>query len=221
MNLRYTLLLAAAGLSFACFGKDDAPTLKTTVFDCEAWELGAPPKDVFVVEGKISVVSSDGGKALAIDPAEIVDATAQVGDSAAGASIIEARMFASRRGRSVPRFGVSVHGMSGHRLLVNCAKKQLDLVKADEVVASAPFVWAAETWTRVKLSVTKAADGSWVIEGKAWADGSEEPKEAAIRHLEPAEKIRGNGKAAFWGTPFSGTPILIDDVKVQMEVKAD
>jgi len=195
--------------------------MKTVVFDCEAWELGAPPKEVFVVEGNISVVSRDGGKALLIDPTEIVDATAQVGDSAAGAAIIEARVFASRRGRSVPRFGVSVHGMSGHRLLVNCAKKQLDLVKSEEVIASAPFVWTADSWTRLKLGVTKAADGSWVIEGKAWADGAEEPKEATIRHQEPAEKIKGNGKAAFWGTPFSGTPILVDDVKVDIEVKAE
>lgn len=197
------------------------PALKTFVIDCEAWAEGVPPKDLFVVDGTIKVASKDGGKVIIVDPVPIVDATAQVGESAAGASIIETKAFASKKGRSFPRFGVSVHGMSGHRLIVNCAKKQLELIKADEVVASAPFVWTTDTWTFVKLSVTTAADGNWQIEGRAWAQGAEEPKEPLIKHQEPAAKLKGNGKAAIWGTPFSELPVYFDDIKVQVAVKAE
>lgn len=219
--IRKLLLLSLAGVSCSLAASQPAAALKSTVFDCESWAEGEPPEEVFVVEGDIKIARHDGGKAIKVEAVPIVDATAQVGDSAAGASVVEVRVFASRKGRSVPRFGISVHGMSGHRLLVNCAKKQLDLVKSDEVIASAPFVWTTDKWTHLKLSVTKAADGSWQIEGKAWAQDAQEPAEPLLRHQEPEAKIKGNGKAAIWGTPYSETPIYFDDIKVGIEVKAE
>lgn len=220
MILRKLLLFSIVGISFSA-NANEASALKSFTFDCEAWAEGEPPKEVFVVEGDIKIASHDGSKTIKIESIPIVDATAQVGDSAAGTSVVQARIFASRKGRSVPRFGLSVHGMSGHRLLVNCAKKQIDLVKSEEVIASAPFVWTSEIWTNLKLGVTRTAEGNWKIEGKAWAQGTEEPKEALITHEEPAAKIKGNGKVAIWGTPYSETPIYFDDIKVEIEVKAE
>jgi hypothetical protein len=221
MRLRTAALLLTAFTSAIVSAEQAAPSMKSFAYDCEAWELGVPPKDVFVVDGTIKVVERDGGRAIMVDPMPIVDATAQIGDSAAGAASIEAKIFASKKGRSFPRFGVSVHGMSGHRLIVNCAKKQIELIKADEVLASAPFTWQTDTWTHLKLSVTRGADGQWLIAGKAWPQDSTEPAEAMLQHQEPAEKIKGNGKAAFWGTPFSEMPLFIDDMKVEIEVKPE
>jgi hypothetical protein len=186
--------------------------LKTFSYDCEAWEEGVPPQEVFVVDGTIRVAKKDGNKTLMVDINPIVDASAQLGESANGEETITARFFASKRGRSNPRFGLSVHGNSGYRLMVNCAKKVIELVKDDAIVASAPFAWATETWTVLKLEAKQASPGKWTITGKAWADGSTEPADAMITH--PDEKMKGQGKAAVWGTPFSEMPVYIDDIKI-------
>lgn len=195
-----------------------AETTKIFSFDCEAWREGAPPQEVFVVDGTIKIAARDGGKAITIDPNPITDATAQLGDSSSGSSSIAARVFASKKGRSTPRFGVSVHGMNGYRLIVNPARKTLDLVKSDEVIKSVPYTWTTDTWTRIRLDVKKTGDTGWSITGKAWPAEGEEPKEPLIQHTD--DTLKGQGKAAIWGTPFSETPIFFDDIQVEITVPA-
>ena len=190
---------------------------KTFAYDCEAWAEGLPPKDVFVVEGDIQVATKDGNKALVINPTSIVDANAQLGESALGDESVTARILASKRGRSVPRFGLSVHGNSGHRLILNCAKKQLELSKNDVILKTAPFTWTTDTWTHLKLEAKQHEPGKWVINAKAWAAGSTEPTDTMISIAD--DKMKGQGKAAIWGTPFSELPIYFDDIKIEAAVK--
>lgn len=197
-------------LLLACTARADE--MKSFVFDADAWTEGNVPKEVFVVDGTIKIAAKDGNKAIMIDPSPITDATAQLGDSANGSASIEAKVFASKKGRSFPRFGVSVHGMNGYRLIANLSKKQVELVKGDQVVKSAPFNWTTETWTKLRLDVKKTSDTEWSITGKIWSADAEEPKEAAIQHTDAT--LKGQGKCAIWGTPFAETPIYFDDVKV-------
>src|SRR6187402_1511342 len=83
------------------------------VMDCEALTEGEPPKEVFVVEGKFSVVAKEGNKALEIGVSgELADSNALIGDSAAGSASFEVRVLATKAGRSTPRFGIGVHGQS-------------------------------------------------------------------------------------------------------------
>jgi hypothetical protein len=130
------LLLAASLLAALPL---HAQQLQTFEIKADDWAEGEPPKEVFVVDGTIKIAAREGNKAIVIDPAPITDASAQLAVSAAGNAIIEARIFATKRGRSTPRFGVSVHGMSGYRLLVNPAKKALELAKNDQTIATVPF----------------------------------------------------------------------------------
>jgi hypothetical protein len=188
---------------------------KSFDFNCEAWAEGEPPKEVFVVEGKFNVVSKDNNKVLEIGVGELVDANALLGDSAAGSASISARVFGSKQGRSMPKIAIGVHGQSGYRLVIFAAQKQLQLVKADEVIKSIPFTWTSDAWLRVKLEAKKVAEGNWSITAKTWADGSEEPKEAAISHED--KTLKGQGKCSIWGTTFSNTPILFDDLKIEVE----
>ena len=193
-----------------------AADTKKFVFDCEKWDEGAPPQEVFVVDGSITVVAKDGNKALQIAPAgELVEANALLGDSAKGSASIEARVFGSKTGRSFPRFGIGVHGQSGYRLIVFAAKKELQLMKGEEVIKAVPFQWTPDAWVKLKLEVKKIADDKWNISAKAWAADAAEPKDAAITHEDAT--LKGQGKCSIWGTPFSGTPILFDDVKIEIE----
>lgn len=200
----FTLMLLAGA---AC-----AEDLKTFEFNADAWSEGDVPKEVFVVDGTIKIAARNGNKAIMIDPSPITDATAQLGDSSNGSASIEARVFASKKGRSYPRFGISVHGMNGYRLIANLSKKQVELIKGDAVVKSAPFDWTTETWTKLRLEVKKTSDTEWSITGKVWPADAAEPKDAAIQHTDTA--MKGQGKCAIWGTPFAETPIYFDDVKV-------
>lgn len=204
-------------LSLLAFGSlASAAELQTFTVNADEWAEGEVPKEVFIVEGKIQIAAKDGNKAIVIDPgSELTDACAQVGTSAAGESSIEARVFASKRARSVPKFGISVHGMSGHRLLVNAAKKQLEIFKSDTVVASVPFTWTPDAWLKLKLEVKRGEGDAWVITGKAWPADAAEPAEPTIKA--DAKGLKGQGKAGVWGTPYSQTPIYFDDITVKIE----
>lgn len=191
-----------------------AEETKTFSFDCEAWAEGTPPQEVFVVDGNIKIAAKDGGKAIVIDPNPITDATAQLGDAANGSASITVKVFASKKGRSMPRFGVSAHGMNGFRLMVNPARKTLELVRTDEVIKSVPFAWTTDTWTKLRLEVKKTGDAAWSIAGRAWPAEGEEPKEPLILHTDTT--LKGQGKSAIWGTPYAETPIYFDDIKIEV-----
>jgi len=193
-----------------------AQQVQTFVLNADDWAEGEPPKEVFIVDGTIKIASKDGNKVIVVDPAPITDASAQLAVSAAGNASIKARIFATKRARSTPRFGVSVHGMSGYRLLVTPSKKVLELVKADQTLASVPFTWTSGAWLNVKLEATKGEGDTWSITGKAWAPDATEPAEPLLKHEDKG--LKGQGKCAIWATPFSGEPIFFDDIHIAVEV---
>ena len=189
---------------------------ETFKLDLASAATGPLPKEtLFVVEGAWQVVDKDGARALQVDPEPISDANAQLGASAKGNAVISARVFASRRARSYPRFGISVHGISGYRLMVNPPLKQIELVKADEVVAKAPFAWNSDTWVNLKLEASRAgADGAWTIVASAW-EGDTAPAEPMLKHTDESS-MKGTGKCGLWATPYSGLPVLFSEVSTSV-----
>ncbi|MBL9129811.1 MAG: hypothetical protein JNG86_01335, partial [Verrucomicrobiaceae bacterium] len=197
-----------------------AQEVKKFEIKADDWKEGEPPAEVFVVDGKVQIAAKDGNKALVIEPGtELVDGSAQLAVSAAGNASVQARVFASKQGRSTPRFGISVHGMSGYRLYVNPAKKQLELVKADQTVATVPFTWKSDAWLTMKLEAKKAAGDAWSITGSVWADGEAAPAAPQIKHEDKG--LKGQGKCAVWATPFSGKPVFFDDIAIEVETAAE
>ncbi len=205
--MRLTLLTAMVGLALSAVAEEGV------VLDLAAAPIGPVSKElVFVVEGVWEVADKEGVKSLKILAEPISDANAQVGASAKGDASISCRVFATKQARSYPRFGVSVHGMSGYRLMVNAAKKQIELVKSDEVVATAPFVWTSDSWVNLKLEAKReGAEGPWVVVASAWADGAE-PAAPLISHKDESG-MKGSGKCGLWGTPYSEQPIYFAEVK--------
>lgn len=202
--------LVPAGLS--------AQDVKTTVINADSWAEGEVPKEVFVVDGTLKIGARDGNKAIVVDPNPITDASAQLAESASGNATIEARVLALKRGRSTPRFGISVHGMSGHRLIVNPAKKLLEIVKGDQTLASVPYTWTADAWMKLKIEAKKGEGTAWTITGKAWPADGAEPAEAQVKYDD--KNLKGQGKCALWATPFSGEPVYFDDIKISVETAA-
>jgi hypothetical protein len=123
-----------------------------------------------------------------------------------------ARVFATKKGRKFPAFGLSVQGAGGYRLQVSAAKEKLEIFKGDVAQASVDYSWKSGTWSRLRIQIRKNSDGKWTVEGKVWPDGQPEPKEAMIT-LQLSEEP-AKGRPAIWGNPFSGTPIRFDDLAV-------
>ncbi|HRK12939.1 MAG TPA: hypothetical protein PK490_01560 [Prosthecobacter sp.] len=195
-----------------------AGEIQRATLNADDWQPGDPPKEVFVVDGKIQITAKDGNNAITVLPEAVTDASAQLGSSAAGESSIQARVFSARRARSNPRFGISVHGMSGHRLILNPAKRQLELHKNDEILATVPHSWTSEAWVWLKLEARRGEGDAWHIHGKIWEQGAEEPAEPQIKH--EAKGLKGQGKPGIWGTPYSEQPIHFDDIQIAIELPA-
>lgn len=205
-GLPFCLCLSLLTLVVATQGQE------TFKLDLASATTGPLPKEtLFVVEGGWQVVDKDGARALQVDPEPITDANAQLGSSAKGNAVISARVLASRRARSYPRFGVSVHGISGYRLMVNPPLKQVELVKADEVVAKAPFAWTSDTWVNLRLEASRAgAEGPWSISAYVW-EGDTAPAKPVLQHTDESS-MKGTGKCGLWATPYSGLPVLFTEV---------
>lgn len=185
--------------------------------DLSAAAEGPLPKEtLFVVEGVWEVTDKDGVKAIRVSPEPITDANAQFGSSAKGAASVSARVFATRQARSYPRFGVSVHGMSGYRLMVNPPLKQIELVKSDEVVAKAPFTWTSDAWVSLRLEAVKEGEsGPWTITASAWS-GEQAPAEPLLSHRDESS-MKGTGKCGLWATPYSGQPVYFAEISGEVE----
>ena len=165
-----------------------------------------------VLAGQFSVKEIGGNKALELPGTPLEDFGALFGPAESDGVAVQARIRSESTKRLGPRFGVGLSGVAGYRLLVSTGQNALQLLKDQQVVASAPFEWKSGTWTSLHLQVRKISEGKWNIEGRAWADGTPEPKDWSIS-FEVAEAPPA-GKASIWGAPYSGKPILFDDLSV-------
>ena len=125
---------------------------------------------------------------------------------------VSARILGTSKGRRFPAFAMGANGVGGLKLQVSPAKRQLELYKGEEVVATAPYTWESGTWTMLRLQVRKTKEGEFKIQGKAWKHETKEPEKWLIDHT-----LNGDlpaGRASIWGNPFAGTPIRFDDLSV-------
>ena len=178
----------------------------------EKAELEKVPADMLVLDGGFAVKADAGNQFLELPGAPLDTFGVLFGPTEKDGVAVSARIHGTGKGRRFPTFGVGLNGAGGFRLQVSPGKKLLELFKGDEVVASAPFAWESDSWTQLRLQARKVKDGEWKIEGKAWKQGGEEPKEWLIAFTANAETPAG--RPSIWGNPFSGTPIRFDDLAV-------
>ncbi|HMP83598.1 MAG TPA: hypothetical protein PKA41_12935 [Verrucomicrobiota bacterium] len=181
--------------------------------DFEKAEAGQLPDDFMALEGEF-VVKSDGTNKFLELPGAPLDSFAVLFGPATNANVsVAARICGTSRGRLHPVFGVGACGVVGYRLQVSPAKGALELYKDTELKASVPYEWKSGVWTRLRLQVVEVKGGEWIVQCKAWADGSAEPSAWRIE-FQSAEKPP-TGRSSVTGSPFSGKPIQFDDVAVE------
>jgi hypothetical protein len=170
------------------------------------------PEDFMVLNGEFKVVEDGGNKVLELNPVPLDTYSFLFGPAGKEGFAVRGRIKSEIKGRLAPTFGVGLGGVTGNVLRLAGAKKQIELVRDEVALASAPSGWKSGTWLWFHLQV-RPADGKWHIEGKTWSDGTPEPAEWQIAHVE--EKAPVSGRPSAWGMPYSGKPVLFDDLTVR------
>lgn len=203
-----------ANLSRDKTGKPE-PARPTPLYEnnFEKAEAGTLPDEFMALAGDF-VVKRDGTNQFLELPGSPLDSFAvQFGPTESAEVVAGARIFSTAKGRRAPTFGVGLGGVAGFKLQVSPGKQALELLKDQEVKTSLAFDWRSGTWTQLRLQIRKVKAGEWKIEGKAWPPGSPEPKEWMISCDETEEPV--GGRASVLGSPFAGTPIWFDDLRVE------
>ncbi len=201
------MLLASALAAAAAASAADKP-LYIQDFDA----LQEVPDEIMQLNGEFTLVPDGTGKAMALTPTPLDTDNCLFGPPSKDAIAARARIRGSAKGHQSPTFGIGVNGVSGFILRLATAKKQVELVRDEEVLASKPYTWKSDTWTRFLLQVHPASPTSWVVEGKVWPDGEAEPAEWLVTTT--SEKAPSPGRASLWGVPYGGKPILFDNLEV-------
>ncbi|MGA7882040.1 MAG: hypothetical protein WBL40_05225 [Terrimicrobiaceae bacterium] len=210
MNNRSIFIITAV-VALTCSARTRANEMLFET-DFESTQVDSVPEELMVLAGQFSVREIGGNRVLELPGNPLEDFGALFGPAQSDAVAVRARIRSESTKRLAPRFGVGLCGVAGYRLLVAPGQNGLQLLKDQQVLAAAPFDWKSGTWTSLHLQVRKVSEGKWIIEGRAWAEGTSEPKEWSIS-AEVSEALPA-GKASIWGAPYSGKPILFDDLNV-------
>ncbi|HVK59039.1 MAG TPA: hypothetical protein VM735_09680 [Candidatus Kapabacteria bacterium] len=180
--------------------------------DFQKSDAGSVPDDLMVIEGQFAVKEADGNKVLELPGAPLDTFSFLFGPKESTNIAVQARIFATAKGRRYTVFDVGLGGLGGYKLRVAPAKKQLELYRGDELKTSVPLQWTPAKWTSLKLEVQPADPGKWNITGKLWQDGAEEPKEPTLTFSDTQAPPRERASAG--AMPYSGDPVLFDDLTV-------
>lgn len=209
------LLLAGFPLSLPVSAQDPpAASPAPLKLDFQALAPGPLPDDMVATdaEARFAIVAEGDNKMLEMAATPIVDGGVLLGASVKGPVTVQARIRAAGKRRSFPRFGLGLHGVGGFRLLVAPARKELQIVRDEEVMAQVPWDWKSGTWTVVEFSVLDGPDGGSLLEGRAWEADGVRPEAAQVTH--EVATPPGTGKASIWAAPFAELPVAFDDILV-------
>jgi hypothetical protein len=181
--------------------------------DLEKYESGLLPDEFPILSGDFQIKQEEGNKFIELPGAPLESFWLMFGPAAHTNVVASVRIRGTSRGRQMPAFAVGVGGLGGYRLQVAPAKRAIEIHKGDSIVATAPHRWKSGEWLQLKLRVTASEGGGWKVEGKVWPAGAEEPAQWAVEFVDEETPIPG--RPTITGTPYSGTPIQFDDLRIE------
>src|SRR4051812_47826563 len=179
----------------------------------EKEQVGKVPEDFLVLDGGFTVKEEAGNKFLELPGSPLDSYSVQFGPTESSNIVVSARLNGTAKGRRFPTFGIGLNGVAGYRLELSPAKKMVELFKDRSQKASAPFEWTSGHWLNFRLQAMKTSSGEMKIEGKVWGPENPEPANWMVSFGEKEEPI--SGRPSVFGSPFAGTPIQFDDLRVE------
>lgn len=198
-------LVAVAALSASAFAQE--AVYKN---DFQSAEVGKVPQDMMVIDGAFAVAGLADERFLELPGAPLDTFGVLFGPTEKENRTASARIYGTSKGRRAPTFSIGLGGVGGYKLQVSPGKKMLELYKGDTVKMSVPFEWQTGKWTHLELTLKKAKESEWKIEGRAWNDGATEPATPTITFTETEQPMAG--RAYIGGSPYATTPIRFDDL---------
>lgn len=183
--------------------------------DFEKAAVDSVPDEFLISEGAFTVKADGANKILELPGAPLDTFGFYFGPTEKENLAVTARFNGTGKGRLRPTYALSLGAGGQFKLQMSPAKKAVELFKGDEVAATAPFDWPSGRWLVLHLQVRKAGS-AWKVEGKVWPHGEAEPKDWAVTLDVTEEPLPG--RPAIWASPFAGTPIQFDDLKVVLLV---
>lgn len=179
--------------------------------DFSSMAAGEVPDALMVVDGAFEIAELSGNKCLQLNAEPLVDAGVLLGRSLKNGGSVKAKIRATSRKRSFPKFGIGIGGTSGYRLLLIPAQKQIEVIRDGENLATAPAAWKSGAWFWMEFSSVPAAGGKSTLEGRIWEDGQPRPEKPLVTLAAEAPPA---GKCSVWGAPYAGTPVQFDDIEI-------
>ena len=180
--------------------------------DFEKSAVGTLPEEFLKMDGEFKVQQEGGNKFLELPGAPLDTFGLLFGPTEKEGVAVQARILGTAKGRRFPAFGVGLNGWGGYKLQVSPAKKSIELFRGETLRKSVEHNWTSGKWTHLRLSIEKSKDGGWLVAGKVWGAGEQEPATPSISIEEKEEPPAG--RASISGMPYSGEPIRFDDLKV-------
>jgi hypothetical protein len=179
----------------------------------EKEQVGKVPENFLVLDGGFTVKEEAGNKFLELPGSPLDSYSVQFGPTEASNIVVTARINSTAKGRRFPTFGVGLNGIAGYRLQLSPAKKLVELYKGDNAKTNAPFDWNSGHWLNFRLQVREIEPGAWEVEGKVWNAENPEPSNWMVSFDE--KELPASGRPSVFGSPFAGTPIQFDDLRVE------
>ena len=102
--------------------------------------------------------------------------------------------------------------VQGFKLMVIPAQGILELRKGDDSKISVPYAWKSQTWTRLRIHISKAGRGEVSDRRKSLARWVARAAGLGGFRAGCRTAIRRVAGASAWGMPYSGKPIRFDDL---------
>jgi hypothetical protein len=185
----------------------------------EKEQIGKVPENFLVLDGGFAVKEESGNKFLELPGSPLDSYSVQFGPTESSNIVVTARINTTAKGRRFPTFGVGLNGIAGYRLQLSPAKKVVELYRGDAQKASAPLEWSSGHWLKFRLQIRATNPGEWKVEGKVWNADNPEPSNWTVAFDE--KELAGSGRPSVFGSPFAGTAIQFDDLRVERVVPSN
>jgi len=179
----------------------------------EKEQVGKVPENFLVLDGGFAVKEDAGNKFLELPGSPLDSYSVQFGPTESSNIVVAARINSTAKGRRFPTFGVGLNGIAGYRLQLSPSKKLLELYKGDAQKVSASFDWNSGHWLNFRLQIRTTNPGEWKVEGKVWNAENSEPSNWMVAFDE--KELPGSGRPSVFGSPFAGTSIQFDDLRLE------
>lgn len=173
-------------------------------------QVGPLPDDFFILKGDFAIVEFEDGKGIQAPGNPVGEWSFMAGPDARGPFQVSADFKAQSRGRLFPAFAVGIGGNRGLKALMYPALGELQLFSEGEIIARAPLRWRSGSMGKLTIELT-IENGRDMYAAAAWSD----PQNEIYSVIRPVRIERfPRGKATYWALPYSGKPILIDNLLV-------